>query len=125
MEKSLPEKLVHLRRNVSILYLALHHPRTKWYCKIIPVLFTAYALSPVDLIPDFIPILGFLDDLVIIPLGIWISFKLIPADIIAECRQKAESAVIRKRSVLGLILVIVLWLSGVLLSGWLFVHFFN
>jgi uncharacterized membrane protein YkvA (DUF1232 family) len=69
---------------------ALGHPRTPWYARAVGAVTLLYALSPVDLIPDFIPVLGHLDDIVLVPLGIWVTFKLIPRDVWAECG--AESA---------------------------------
>jgi uncharacterized membrane protein YkvA (DUF1232 family) len=78
-----------LKRETHALYLAARHPRTPWYAKLFVAGIVAYALSPIDLIPDFIPILGFLDDLILIPLGIVVAVKLVPADVLAECRAKA------------------------------------
>lgn len=81
-----------LKVEAHVLYLAFRHPRTPWYAKAILVLVLLYALSPIDIIPDIIPVLGMLDDLVILSLGIWISVRLIPKDVMAECREQAEAA---------------------------------
>jgi uncharacterized membrane protein YkvA (DUF1232 family) len=81
-----------LKVEAHVLYLAFRHARTPWYAKAILVLVLLYALSPIDIIPDIIPILGMLDDLVILSLGIWISVRLIPKDVMAECREQAEAA---------------------------------
>ena len=79
-----------LKRNTYALYLAARHPRVPVLAKILVVLVAAYALSPIDLIPDFIPVLGYLDDMLLLPLGIALAIKLVPGPIWEECRQKAE-----------------------------------
>ncbi|PAF33791.1 YkvA family protein [Paenibacillus sp. 7516] len=84
-----------IKRNVFVLYLAYKDPRVSWYAKLFAVGVVAYAFSPIDLIPDFIPVLGYLDDLIIVPLGITIALKLIPQEVIRDCRDKAEE--IRKK----------------------------
>lgn len=84
-----------IKRNVFVLYLAYKDPRVSWYAKLVAVGVVAYAFSPIDLIPDFIPVLGYLDDLIIVPLGITIALKLIPQEVIRDCRDKAEE--IRKK----------------------------
>ncbi|WP_127536866.1 YkvA family protein [Paenibacillus illinoisensis] len=84
-----------IKRNIFVLYLAYKDPRVSWYAKLFAVGVVAYAFSPIDLIPDFIPVLGYLDDLIIVPLGITIALKLIPQEVIRDCRDKAEE--IRKK----------------------------
>ena len=79
-----------VKRDVHAVYLAARDPRTPWYARAAAILVAAYALSPIDLIPDFIPVLGFLDDLLIVPLGILIVIRLIPADVLEEHREIAE-----------------------------------
>src|SRR6266550_1813977 len=79
-----------LRRDAHALYLAGRDPRVPWYAKILALSIAGYALSPIDLIPDFIPVLGWLDELVIIPLGFWLMLKLIPNHIMEEHRATAE-----------------------------------
>ena len=81
-----------LNRDGHAVYLASRDPRVPWYVKALAIAVAAYALSPIDLIPDFIPIVGYLDDLVIVPLGVWLVVSLIPAEIMAECRAKADAA---------------------------------
>ena len=81
-----------LKRDVHALWLAGRDPRTPWYAKALAVAVAAYALSPLDLIPDFIPVLGWLDDLIIVPLGIVLAVRLIPADVMEEHRRAAERA---------------------------------
>lgn len=84
-----------LKRDTFTLYLACRHPRVPWYAKLLALVVVAYALSPIDLIPDFIPILGYLDDLVLIPLGLMLVIRLIPADVFVECRQQSDAIVER------------------------------
>ena len=79
-----------IKRDVVALYIAGRDPRTPWHAKAIALTVAAYAISPIDLIPDFIPILGYLDDLIIVPLGIMLAVRLIPADLMAEFRQAAS-----------------------------------
>ncbi|MFF3024274.1 YkvA family protein [Gottfriedia sp. NPDC057948] len=79
-----------LKRQVFTLYFACKDERVPLYAKVFIVCVVAYAFSPIDLIPDFIPILGYLDDVILIPLGIYISLKLIPDNVIADCEMKAE-----------------------------------
>ena len=79
-----------LKSETLALYLAYRDPRTPWYAKAWAAVVVGYAFSPIDLIPDFIPILGYLDDLVLIPLGVWIALKLIPAEVMADCREQAK-----------------------------------
>src|ERR1043165_3053854 len=76
-----------IRRDAHALYLAARDPRVPWYAKALAIAVAAYALSPIDLIPDFVPVLGYLDDLVIVPAGIALVIRLIPAPIMAEHRQ--------------------------------------
>ncbi len=79
-----------LKSNIAMLYLAYQHKRTPWYAKFLAILTVGYALSPIDLIPDFIPILGFVDDAMILPALIWLSLKLIPSDVKKECTEAAK-----------------------------------
>ena len=79
-----------LKTETYAVYLAYRHPGVPWYAKVLAACVVAYAFSPIDLIPDFIPVLGYLDDLVLIPLGIAVVIKMIPPDILAECREKAR-----------------------------------
>ncbi len=89
------ERARRLKRETYALYLAARDPRVPWYAKALAVCVVAYALSPIDLIPDFIPVLGYLDDLVLVPLGIALVLRLIPRDVLAECRQRAQEALDR------------------------------
>lgn len=79
-----------LKLNVSALFLAYKRKDVPWYAKAVAIVTVGYALSPIDLIPDFIPVLGYLDDLLILPLLIWVALKLIPKEIMVECREQAQ-----------------------------------
>lgn len=84
------QKARELKIQIYALYLAYHDPRTPWYAKVFAALLVGYAFSPIDLIPDFVPVLGYLDDLILLPLGVKIALKLIPTEIMTECREKAR-----------------------------------
>ncbi len=107
---ALKQKAAALKKELSALYYAYRHPRTGIAPRIIILITLGYALSPVDLIPDFIPILGYLDDLVIIPLLITLSIRLIPPVVMKECREKAEaSPVIFSKNWKCAAAIIILW----------------
>lgn len=89
MLEGLKKRVGQLKREVQALVLAARDPRTPWYAKWLVAGVVAYALSPIDLVPDFIPVLGYLDDLILVPLGIVIAIKLIPPQVLAECRARA------------------------------------
>jgi uncharacterized membrane protein YkvA (DUF1232 family) len=108
-----------VRRDVHAVYLASRDPRVPWHTKALAIGVTGYALSPIDLIPDFIPILGLLDDLIIVPLGLLLAVKLIPPHIMAEHRAAALAAQARPVSRTGAAAVIAIWLVLVGLSAWL------
>lgn len=84
------QKVKKIKIDIGTLYLAYQRSDVPIYAKLVSILVVAYALSPIDLIPDFIPMLGYLDDLILVPLGIIIAIKLIPKDIIIECRKQSE-----------------------------------
>ncbi|MHB1393798.1 MAG: YkvA family protein [Clostridia bacterium] len=79
-----------LKRDIMAIYIACRRPEMPWYVKLLAVIIIGYALSPIDLIPDFIPVLGYLDDLILLPLGIGLIVKLIPNEVLEDCRQEAE-----------------------------------
>ena len=95
--KSWKVKSEKFKKEVYALYLASKHPRTPWYAKVLSILIIGYALSPIDLIPDFIPVVGYLDDLIIVPAGIALLIKIIPEDILEECRAKAEADLSKRK----------------------------
>jgi uncharacterized membrane protein YkvA (DUF1232 family) len=107
-----------LSRDGHAIYLASRDPRVPWYAKFLAMAVAGYALSPIDLIPDFIPIVGYLDDLIIVPFGIWLVLLLVPEGIMAECRAKADQAGLRPVSRTGMIVIMVLWLVGTMALGW-------
>lgn len=108
-----------LKRDVVALWVAARSPRTPLGAKMVAGAVAAYALSPIDLIPDFIPLLGYLDDIFIVPLGIALAIRLIPAELLADCRAQAIS-MDRPRSLLVAILIVGLWLLGLFLAAaWL------
>jgi uncharacterized membrane protein YkvA (DUF1232 family) len=99
-----------IKRDVHAIYLASRDPRVPWYAKAIAISVAAYALSPIDLIPDFVPILGYLDDVVLVPLGILLVVRLIPPDVMAEHRAVADAAAARPVSRAGAIAIASTWL---------------
>ena len=109
----------NLKRDSHAIYLASRDPRVPWYAKALAIAVAAYALSPIDLIPDFIPVVGYLDDLVIVPLGIWLVVSLIPPEVMAECRAKADAAGQRPVSRAGMIAIIVVWIVVAIMLGWI------
>jgi uncharacterized membrane protein YkvA (DUF1232 family) len=104
-----------LKRDVVALWLAARDARVPWHAKAIAAAVAAYALSPIDLIPDFIPVLGYLDDLIIVPLGIMLAVRLIPADAMAELREEASRRVARPTSYAGLAAILVIWVCCIIL----------
>ena len=106
----LRERLSALSRELITLYYAYRDPRTPWYSRVLIFLTLAYALSPIDLIPDFIPVIGLLDDLLIVPLGIYLSMKTIPKKVLSECRERSKAPIDDPRlRRIGICLVIGLW----------------
>ncbi len=108
-----------IKRDVHAVYLAARDPRVPWYAKALALCVAGYALSPIDLIPDFIPVLGYLDDLIIVPLGIVAVVKLIPPEIMAEHRAAAAIASERPMSRTGAAVIVVIWIASMALVGWL------
>lgn len=106
-----------LLRDVHAVYLAAYDPRVPWYAKILAAAVAGYALSPIDLIPDFIPLLGYADDLIIVPLGIWLAVSLIPQEVMAEYRIKADHAE-RPRSTIAAIAIVAIWIVALVALSW-------
>jgi len=113
-----------IKRDVHALYLAGRDPRVPWYAKALAALVAGYALSPIDLIPDFIPVLGYLDDVILVPLGIAAVIRLIPPDVMAEHRAMAAAAQERPVSRAAAIAVIVAWVAAAAVCVWLLARFF-
>jgi uncharacterized membrane protein YkvA (DUF1232 family) len=98
-----------LKRETYALYLVARDPRTPWYAKVLAAAVVAYALSPLDLIPDFVPVLGYLDDLIIVPAGIALVLRLVPDEVLADCRAQARQRADRPVSRVGAAIVLGVW----------------
>lgn len=109
-----------VKRDAHALYLAARDPRVPWYAKALAIAVAAYALSPIDLIPDFVPVLGYLDDLIIVPAGIALVVRLIAPEIMAEHREKAARVGGRPVSRVGGLLIAAIWIAATALAAWLF-----
>ena len=123
---SLKARARQLKSEITALYLAARHPRTPWYAKALVAAIVAYAVSPIDLIPDFIPVLGLLDDVVLLPLAIVVAVKLVPAEVMAECRARAtESARVGSAAGrIGAVVIAALWIVALALCGmWAYRYF--
>ncbi len=112
------ERARALKNDVIAIALALRDPRVPWYAKAVGACVVAYALSPIDLIPDFIPVLGYVDDLVLVPLGLMLMLRLIPAEILAEHRTQAAAIGQRPVSRTGAAIVIAIWLILLAAAAW-------
>ncbi len=110
-----------MKRDVLALYLAVRDERVPWYVKALAAATAAYALSPIDLVPDFIPVLGYVDDVIIVPAAIALTVRLIPGDVMAELRDEAATRLAgqRPRSRVGAMVVIGLWVGIGALVAWL------
>ena len=110
-----------LKTEIHALYLAYRDPRVPWYARVVAACVVAYAFSPIDLIPDPIPVLGYLDDLVLLPLGVALALKLIPAPVMAECRQRARDAAREGRPTnwVAAAAIVLVWLALAGLGVWL------
>ena len=109
-----------IKRDVVALYIAGRDPCVPWYVKLAAVAVAAYALSPIDLIPDFIPVLGYLDDVIILPVALLLVIKMIPAPLMAEFRQEAQRRAERPTSRAGAILIVAIWIAAFVLAVWAF-----
>lgn len=109
----------NLKRDVVALWLAARDPRVPRYAKAVAAAVAAYALSPIDPIPDFIPVVGYLDDVIIVPLGILLATKLIPTPVMADLRAKAPEQQ-KPTSRAGLVFIVVLWIAALALTAWYF-----
>lgn len=109
-----------LQAETYALYLAYKDPRTPWYAKVFAGCVVAYALSPVDLIPDFVPVLGYLDDVILLPVGIYFAIKFVPTDVMEESRKKAAGAIAERGPAarVAAAVVILIWFAAVVVMGW-------
>ena len=117
----LRERARHLKAETFALYLAARHAGTPWYAKLMVAAIVAYALSPIDLIPDFVPILGYLDDLILIPLGVALAIKMIPPAVMSECRARAREVTANGMPVsrmAGAVIILIWLILVVLFAGW-------
>jgi uncharacterized membrane protein YkvA (DUF1232 family) len=109
-----------IKRDVLALWIAARDPRVPWYAKALAMAVAAYALSPIDLIPDFVPVFGYLDDLVIVPLGIMLVVALIPGALMTEFRQQAATLAAKPRSTTAALVIVLIWIAAMILVGWWF-----
>lgn len=113
-----------LKRDVVALWIAARDPRTPWLAKFVAAAVAAYALSPIDLIPDFVPILGYLDDLLIVPLGIAVAIRLVPADLVVQFRNQANQRATRPRSLVAASAIVAIWMLAIAATAaWAWRHF--
>ena len=104
-----------LKQEAYAIYLAAHDPRTPWYAKALIFFVVAHTFSPIDLIPDFIPVLGYLDDLIITPGGIWLAVQLIPSEVLEEARSTASTqGVDRRVRIVGVLVIILIWILAII-----------
>ena len=117
----LAQKARRLKTETLALYFAARHPDTPWTARLLVAFIVGYALSPIDLIPDFIPILGYLDELILLPLLLGLALQLIPPPVLAECRQRAGEWVDRPRpsSTVAAFVIFTIWLLAVALAAFL------
>jgi uncharacterized membrane protein YkvA (DUF1232 family) len=108
-----------LKHETYALYLAARDPRTPWAARLLIATIVAYALSPIDLIPDFVPVLGLLDDLVLLPAGIALALRLVPAGVMADCRAQAAIALdgSAPRSRAAVVVIVLIWLAALGLAA--------
>lgn len=118
--ENLKRRARELKHEVAAMFLAAKHPHTPWYAKLLLAAIVAYAVSPIDLIPDFVPVVGLLDDLVLLPLAIALALRMIPRAVIAECRARAVVNETDERRVgrFGAIAIGLLWFALLGLALW-------
>jgi uncharacterized membrane protein YkvA (DUF1232 family) len=116
-----------LKLEVYALYIAYKDERTPWYAKVFAALVVGYAFSPIDLIPDPIPIVGYLDDLVLIPLGTYLAVKMIPLQVMADSRQKASEVIAQGKPVnkLAAAIIVIIWIGLAVGAGIIIYRFFH
>jgi uncharacterized membrane protein YkvA (DUF1232 family) len=112
------ERARKIKRDAVAIWIAARDPRVPWYAKVVAATVAAYALSPIDLIPDFVPILGYLDDVLLVPLGILLTVRLIPDGLMEEFRAEATKRVERPTSLAGAVSIVLLWVAAFVLTAW-------
>jgi uncharacterized membrane protein YkvA (DUF1232 family) len=123
MLNQLRDRARELKREAYAVYLAALDPRTPWYVKLLIFFVVAHTFSPIDLIPDFIPILGYLDDLIITPGGLWLAVRLIPVEVMAEARAAASTSVDRSVGRIGAALIVLFWIIAAASILYIFLRF--
>lgn len=124
--QNLKQNVLHLKAETLALYLAARDPRTPWYAKLLVAGVVAYAFSPIDLIPDFVPVLGYLDDLILIPIGIALAIKLVPHQVLVECRAQAQETMQGGKpvsKVAGAVIILIWLVSAALCIVWAYESF--
>lgn len=105
-----------LKRQVMVLWFSCRHPQTPLLPKVLAVVVAAYALSPIDLIPDFVPVLGYLDDVILVPLGVWLVIRLMPTEVLEECRNQAaeqeRNHIPQPKSLIASAVILLIWLAA-------------
>lgn len=125
MIAALRRRAGELKRETYALHLAYRDPRTPWIARIVAGCVVAYAFSPLDLIPDFVPVLGYLDDLVLVPLGVALALRLIPPAVMADCRARARAATGRPHSWTAAAAIVAIWLGLAALAVALAIRIFR
>jgi uncharacterized membrane protein YkvA (DUF1232 family) len=115
-----------IKRDGLTLWFASKHPATPWYAKLLGLFVVAYALSPIDLIPDFIPVLGYLDDVLLLPVLIWLTVRLLPPEVLANCRNQAyawsKARTSKPSSRVGALLIVLVWAGAASVAFWLWLE---
>ena len=117
----LKQRARRLKAETFALYLVVRHPRTPWYAKLFVACIVAYAFSPIDLIPDFVPVLGYLDDLILIPMGIALAIRMVPPSVLTECRARAQEVMSQGKPVSSTAgaVIVVIWIAlAALIAAW-------
>jgi uncharacterized membrane protein YkvA (DUF1232 family) len=116
-----------LKIEVYTLYLVVRHPQVPWYARLLAALVAGYAFSPIDLVPDFIPVLGYLDDLLIVPAGVYLTLKLVPKGVLEECREKAREVMAHDKPVsrAAAVVIVILWVALILAGIFFLVRLFS
>jgi len=122
MQPSWKERARSLKQEVYALYFACRDPRVPWHAKALATAIVAYAFSPIDLIPDFIPVLGYLDDLVLVPLGVMAVRAMVPGAMLAECRERARELEAKPRSRVAAAVIVCIWIALAAGGAWLFIE---
>ncbi|QGW66270.1 DUF1232 domain-containing protein [Lysobacter soli] len=106
-----------LKRQTLVVWFAARDPRTPWFPRLLALAVAAYALSPIDLIPDFIPVLGYLDDVILVPLGVWLVLRMVPAGVIADSQAKAAAVADRPVSRGMAVVIVAIWAVALAVLG--------